>query len=254
MATHLVIPDTQIRPGDDLSFLGWIGNYIADKRPDTVVMLGDFADMSSLSSYDVGKKSFEGRRYKDDVDVSHLGMQILLDPIRRLNKELKAKHDKRYNPRRVLLLGNHEERIIRAIEADPKLDGTISIDDLGYRKYGWEVWPYLDVVVIDGIAYSHYFPSGQLGRPATSARAVLNKMHMSCIAGHQQGRDIAFGKRADGTEITAIIAGSCYMHNEPYLNPQTNRHWRGVIMLHNVDRGSFDEMMVPLHYLQKKYG
>lgn len=254
MATHLVIPDTQIRPGDDLSFLGWIGSYIADKRPDTVVMLGDFADMSSLSSYDVGKKSFEGRRYKDDVDVSHLGMQILLDPIRRLNKELKAKHDKRYNPRRVLLLGNHEERIIRAIEADPKLDGTISIDDLGYRKYGWEVWPYLDVVVIDGIAYSHYFPSGQLGRPATSARAVLNKMHMSCIAGHQQGRDIAFGKRADGTEITAIIAGSCYMHNEPYLNPQTNRHWRGVIMLHNVDRGSFDEMMVPLHYLQKKYG
>lgn len=254
MSKHLIIPDTQCKPGVDLSYLTWIGKYIADKRPDVIVQIGDFADMSSLSSYDVGKKSFEGRRYKDDIAVAHKAMGLLLDPIRRLNKDLQAKHDKRYRPHRILTLGNHEERILRAIDSDPKLDGTISIDDLGYRKAGWDVYPYLDVVVVDGVAYSHYFPSGTLGRATSSARAVLNKMHMSCVAGHLQGRDIAYGRRADGKDITAIIAGSCYLHDESYLAPMTNRHWRGVIMLHNVDNGSFDEMMVPLSYLKKKYG
>ena len=47
---HLIIPDCQVRPGDDLSFLNWIGQYIIDKKPDVIVHLGDFADMPSLSS------------------------------------------------------------------------------------------------------------------------------------------------------------------------------------------------------------
>ena len=67
---HLVIPDVQIKPGQDLSFLRVIGEYIVEKQPDVIVCLGDFADMPSLSSYDVGKKSFEGRRYKDDIKAS----------------------------------------------------------------------------------------------------------------------------------------------------------------------------------------
>ena len=54
---HLVIPDTQIKYGEDLSFLTCIGEFIVQKKPDVIIHLGDFADMTSLSSYDVGKKS-----------------------------------------------------------------------------------------------------------------------------------------------------------------------------------------------------
>ena len=114
--------------------------------------------------------------------------------------------------------------------------------------------PFLEVVVIQGVAFSHYYPSGQMGRPITSARALLNKMHMSCIAGHQQGRDIAYVRRADGTSITAIIAGSCYTHDEDYLSPLNNQVWRGIIVLNEVENGSFDEMMVSLRYLSSRYG
>ena len=56
MKKHLVIGDTQVKPGISLSYLTWIGKYIVDKQPDVIVMIGDFADMPSLSSYDVGKK------------------------------------------------------------------------------------------------------------------------------------------------------------------------------------------------------
>jgi len=159
--------------------------------------------------------------------------------------------DKQYKPRMVLTLGNHENRINRAINEDSKLEGLMSTDDLPYQD--WEVIPFLDVVVIDGIAYSHYFTSGVMGRPITSAQALLTKKHMSCFAGHQQGRQIAYGKRADGTEMTAIICGSCYEHDEDYLGPQGNLHYRGFYVLHDVKDGSYDEMAVSIKFLKERY-
>jgi hypothetical protein len=177
-----------------------------EKKPDIVVCIGDFADMPSLSSYDKGKKSFEGRRYKRDVEASHEAMSAFLTPLVDYN----AAHPKRpYRPRMVLTLGNHEARISRATDDDPKLDGVLSIDDLKYKEFGWEVYPFLEVVVIEGIAFSHYFVTGVAGRPASTAAAQLRKTSMSAIAGHQQGKQIAYATRADGSTITSIIAGSC---------------------------------------------
>lgn len=250
---HFVLPDCQIRHGDDFTFLHAIGNYIVRKQPDVIVNLGDFADMPSLSSYDVGKKSFEGRRYAHDIAASKAAMEVLLAPIKSFNERAKKNKEKQYKPRMVLTLGNHEHRINRAVENDAKLDGVLSVDDLQYKEFGWEVYPFLDVVMVDGIAYSHYFTSGLLGRPVTTAQACLNKKHQSCIQGHQQGLQIATGYRADGSVITCIIAGSCYEHNEDYLGPQGNNHWRGCLMLHDVKDGEFDLMNVKLDWLKNKY-
>ena len=254
MSKHLVIPDCQVKPGQSVEYLSWIGQYAAEKKPDVIVCIGDFADMPSLSSYDIGKKSFEGRTYTADVKAARKGMRALMKPIHDEQEKLKNNHKPRWNPRLVLTLGNHEERIERAIEYDRKLDGLIGTKDLAYETFGWEVHPFLEVVVIDGIAYSHYFTSGVMGRPVISAQMLITKKHMSCFAGHQQGRQIAYGRRADGKEMTAIIAGSCYEHNEGYMGPQGNEHWRGFYMLHEVNDGSFDEMAVSLDYLRRTYG
>lgn len=254
MSKHLVIPDCQVKPGHSVEYLSWIGQYAAEKKPDVIVCIGDFADMPSLSSYDIGKKSFEGRTYTADVKAARKGMRALMKPILEEQEKLKLNHRQRWNPRLVLTLGNHEERIERAIEYDRKLDGLIGTKDLGYEAFGWEVHPFLEVVVIDGVAYSHYFTSGVMGRPVISAQMLITKKHMSCFAGHQQGRQIAYGRRADGKEMTAIIAGSCYEHNEGYMGPQGNEHWRGFYMLHEVNDGSFDEMAVSLDYLRRTYG
>lgn len=209
--------------------------------------------MPSLSSYDVGTKAFEGRRYRDDIRAVHAAMENLLRPLVEYNTNARRNHKERYSPRLVFTLGNHEQRIIKATNSDPKLDGTLGIEDLNYKDYGWEVFPFLEVVVIDGIAYSHFFTTGVLGRPCTSATAQLSKKHQSCVAGHQQGLQIATGHRADGTMLTSIIAGSCYEHNEDYMGPQGNKHWRGILMLHDVQDGAFDLMPVSLSYLRKKY-
>ena len=253
MTKHLVLPDVQFKPGNDPAFLTAIGNYIVEKKPDVVVCIGDFADMPSLSSYDVGKKSFEGRRYKADIEATHAGMAALLAPLNEYNRRrAKTKHGK-YVPRLVLTMGNHEHRISRVVDGDPKLDGTISLEDLAYERFGWEVHKFLQPVVIDGVAYCHYFTTGLLGRPCSSANMQLTKKHMSCISGHQQGLQIATGHRADGKRLTSVIAGSCYEHDEDYLGPQGNKHWRGILMLHEVQDGEFDLMPVSLKFLKEKY-
>jgi len=254
MTKHLVIPDVQFRPGDDPGFLGHIAQYICDHKPDKVICIGDFADMPSLSTYDVGKKSFEGRRYKADVEAVHTAMDILTRPIWDEVSRVRKAKKRQWNPELYLTLGNHEDRITRAVNDDPKLDGTIGIADLGYEKYGWKVIPYLVPIVLDGIAYSHYFSSGPMGRPIGTANLMVNKLHMSSIAGHQQGRQVAYGRRADGIPITCMILGSCYTHEESYLGPQGNKHFRGIAVLNEVSEGAFDEMFVSLKYLEGKYG
>ncbi len=238
------IPDVQAKDGVSFEHLTWAGKYIAAKQPDVVVCAGDFADMPSLSSYDKGKRKFEGRRYKKDVAASHCAMDTLMEPIAKVPG---------YNPYLEMEIGNHEDRIDRAANDAAELEGLISLDDLCYEAYGWRTHPFMQPLMVNGVAFCHYFPSGQMGRPITTARSLLNKMHTGAVAGHQQGRDIAYSRTADGREITAIIAGSFYLHDEDYLNPITNKHWRGIFMLHEVYNGTYDEMPVSMRYLKRKF-
>jgi hypothetical protein len=247
-----VIPDAQVKKGVPIDHLLYIGKYLAEKKPDVIVNIGDFWDMPSLSSYDKGQKSFEGRRYNDDIESGNLAMDLFMQPIRKEIKRLKNNKKKQWNPRFIFTLGNHENRITRAVEKDAVLEGVIGYKD--FNLTDWEVHDFLEPVIVDGVAFAHYFTSGVMGRPVSSANALLTKKHMSCVMGHVQDRSIAYSKRADGTQMTGLFSGICYQHDEEYLNSQTNGSWTGMWMLHNVKDGAFDEMPVPLSYLKDKYG
>ena len=252
MSKILVIGDTQVKPGIALDYLQFIGNYLVDKEPDIVVHLGDHWDMPSLSSYDVGKRQFEGRRYVDDIAAGNKGMEVLLQPLKDKQETQRKNAKKIYRPRLVYLRGNHDFRVQRAVDNDAKLDGVIGYKDMQLSE--WEVHEFLEVVMINNIAFSHYFTTGVLGRPCTSAQALLTKKHQSCIAGHQQGLQFATTNRADGTRLTACICGSSYEHDEEYLGPQGNKHFKGILMLHEVtEEGQMDIMPVSMNYLRKKY-
>lgn len=250
----LVIPDTQVKADTPIDHLGWAGSYAVATRPDVIVCIGDWWDMPSLSSYDKGKKTFEGRQYTKDIQAGRDGMALFLAPIREEQERLRRNKEKLWKPRMVFTLGNHENRLMRAINDDRKLEGLISYGDLGLQGWGFEVYDFLEVVVIEGVAFSHYFTSGTMGRPVTSARALLTKKHMSCVMGHVQDRDIAYARRGDGTAMTGIFAGIFYQHDEDYLGEQGNSSWRGIWMLNDVKQGSFDEMPISLEYLRRKYG
>jgi len=251
---HMVIPDTQCKPGVKLDHLTWIGEYAVDMKPDVIVMIGDWYDLPSLSSYDTGTLAFEGRRYKDDIAAGNEGMDMFMAPIYAEQARQRRNKDKVWKPKLIFTLGNHENRITRAVNDDPKLEGLMSYDDFNLKAHGWDVLPFLEVAVVDGVCYSHYFCSGVMGRPVSSAKAMLNKKHQSCVMGHVQSRDISYDKRGDGSRITGIFVGICYQHDEGYLNAQTNGDWRGLWCLNDVVNGAFDEMPVSLPYLRRVYG
>lgn len=250
MTKHAVIPDVQAKPGVPNAHMGHVGEYLAEKRPDVIVVIGDFADMPSLSSYDLGKKCYEGRTYRADVDASIESLEKLMAPIERLNRRRKKRGLRAYRPRKVVTYGNHEARILRAIDADRKLDGTVKIADLQFKKFGFEEHAFLKVVKIDGIEYSHYFTSGVMGRPVTSAAALLRARQCSATMGHVQWTDMAIHPK---TQLRTLFSGACYTHDEDYLGPQGNDCRRQIIFKHEVKDGRYNLMEISLDYLKKRY-
>lgn len=258
MAKHLIVPDTQVKPGVPTQHLEWIGHYILEKRPDVIVHLGDHWDMPSLSSYDLGKKSYEGRRYTKDVDAGNAGLEKLMAPVMAYNR-MRAKNKKeQYKPRLVMLRGNHENRINRAVESDAKLDGLMGDHHFNDVDLGWEVVPFLKPIDIDGVRYCHYFPRSangkvlQMKHGAPNAATQVKREMCSCTSGHLQGLDFAI-YQAGNRRVMGLIAGSCYEHDEAYLGEMGNDYWRGVVMKHQVENGDYDPMFVRLDYLKQRY-
>jgi hypothetical protein len=230
-----------VSDGVPTEHLDWIGRYIADKRPDVIVHLGDHADMRSLSSYDKGRKRAEGQRYHLDIEAARNAMRTLTNPFLDLQD---------YRPEMHLTLGNHEDRIVRAVEDYAALDVTIGLHDLAYDVFGWTVHPFLKPVTVDGVQYAHYFTSGAMGRPVSSAAALLRVRGGSAVMGHVQQTDVAFHPK---TQQIAIFAGTAYLHDEIYLGFQGNVQRRQIIMLHEVNEGRFDPMFISLDFLRRKY-
>jgi hypothetical protein len=238
----LVIGDAHSNPAFNNDRFDWLGQLIVDTRPDVIVDVGDFADMASLSSYDIGKKCFEGRTYKGDIECAIDARKRVKAPSDALSAQLKAGKKKQWNPRWVSCGGNHEEaRINRAIDSDSKLDGLISHWDLGYKELGWEYHPFGEMVDIEGIAFTHFFMAGVMGRsigglyPTVS---ILKKFHMSCVQGHTHYFQMRHELGRHG-KIYAFIAG-CYFDYDPTWTNASIFYDRGILILRGVEDGNIE--------------
>lgn len=254
---HIVIPDTQVKPGVKTDHLRWIGQYIVDhfagQSNIKIIHLGDHADMPSLSSWDKGKKSMEGRRYLDDIAAANAGWDTLNKPLKDYNAKQRATKHSTWNPKRIITLGNHEDRISRACEGDAQLDGLLTLEHLNYAKHGWEVVPFLKPIKVDGVWYVHFFQNAMTGKPLGGAAATrIKTIGTSFTMGHQQLLDYAI-RFVGGKSQHGLVAGACYLHDEDYKGYQGNAHWRGIVVCHDVKDGSYDPMFISLDYLCWRY-
>lgn len=253
MTRHFVVPDLQVRPGVPLDHIAWIGQAIADYRPDTVVNIGDHWDMPSLSMHDgPGSLHMEGARYEDDVQVGNDAFATLCAPMEAEQARLIRNKEKSWRPRKVFCFGNHENRINRAVNNSPKWAGTIGEHHLQTRD--WERHPFLARVWQDGVLYSHFFQSSH------SSHAIggtidnrLNKIGASFVQGHEQGFRYGTRIQASGATWHGLVCGSAYLHDEAYRGNQGNGHWRGVVILNEVRDGDYCVMPLTLDYLCRRY-
>lgn len=248
-----VVADSQCKPGVDLYYMSAIGQYLADKRPDVIVHIGDAVDAPSLSSYDKGKTSFEGRRLKQDIEAGKKGLQLLLEPIKKLQNQQKQSKKKSYNPRLVFCVGNHENRLDRLAQDMPELHGLIGVSALGLEEMGWEVYPFLQPCVIEDINFVHYLANPFTGKPyGGTALSQLKNVGASFVVGHKQILDVAMLPTLDGKMRIGIINGAAYDFHESYKGIWNN-HFRGITMLNEVKDGFALPSFVSLDYMKKKY-
>jgi len=237
LKTHLILGDSHAKPKVSNERYLWFARMILDIRPDVVIDIGDFFDMESLCSYDRGKLGWERRSYANDIDCGLEAQSIIKDTIYNHNKKRHRKY--RCEPRMVRCIGNHENRINRVVSEQPELSGTVGMHSLRSEEYGWEAYPFLVPVQIDGVAYCLYFTSGIMGRPisssASTAAALITKKSCTCMQGHSHTLDYAEKADAMGSKVQAFSCG-CYMeHEEGYAGPQVNKLWsRGILILREV--------------------
>jgi len=229
-----VIGDTQVKP-KVAHALQAIAYDIVTVKPRVVAHLGDHWDMPSLSSYDRGKLSHVGETYLADIKAGNDAMNSFWDII-----QWGMTNDPDWECTFVILEGNHEERIHRAKEEISSCyAGMLDVIERDYT--GWDiVGPFLQIIKINGICFSHYFPNSNSGRPISSINAVLSKRHRSCVQGHKQGIEQAEQLALDGTRIMGLCLGSCYYHNEKYKTPQDNCHFRGCAVLRDAFKGEWN--------------
>jgi hypothetical protein len=251
MTTHLVISDTHAHPEHHNKRADWLGEFIADIKPDVVVHIGDNWDMPSLSSYDRGRKSFEGRRYRADIDAGLEFHDRLWRRVRRRKKK---------QPRTVFCIGNHEHRIHRSIELDAVLDGTIGYQDLDLEKYYDDIIDYEGQtpghIEIDGITYAHFFISGVAGRPVGGehpASSLITKKLSSATCGHLHLADWSTRMALNNKRIMGCFAGCYQDYGSDWAGVISNLWWAGVVVKRNVENGCYDPEFVSLDRLKREY-
>jgi hypothetical protein len=249
--THLIIPDPHAHPDFNNDRAVWLGELIKDLKPDVVVNLGDMWDMASMSSYDKGKKSFNGRNYNADINAGLDFDEKLWAPIKKAKKK---------RPRRIFIEGNHENRLKKLLDLQPELEGTVGFDDLDLNKNYDDIVEYKGqtpgVISVDNIFYSHYFCSGVMGRPIGGehpAASLISKQYSSCTCGHIHITDFSTRTDPNGKRIMGLVAGVFQDYDSPWAGEINKLWWRGVIIKHNVEDGCYDPQWVSIDQLRKEY-
>lgn len=254
----LGIGDPHASPDSDNDRFIWAGKLALDQRVDTIICMGDFADMPSLCSYDKGKKDFIGRSYAADVAATRDALEKFNSPIDAYNTDRAKNKKAQYKPRKIMLGGNHDEaRINRAIQLQPELEGTISLDHLGYEEFGWEYIPYGVPIEVAGVYWAHGFPSGVKGEFISGyniGASLLAKHFVSTAVGHNHLFDYAVRSLPDGRKIHGISLG-CYTEENPkYAGHSSKLWWRGLCKFNNVINGDYDLEVYSIERVKQLYG
>jgi hypothetical protein len=252
---HYVVPDCQVRPGDATDHLDWIAADIVRRRPDVIVVIGDWWDLPSLSKYSpAGGTEKEGARVKADLEAGDAAMHRLMAPIHAEINRLQRRKQRRWAPRLVFCEGNHEHRAARFASDDARFEGVVGTHLCEVEAFGFERHKFLTPVEIDGVWYSHYWQNTHSDRPiGGTIDNRLNKLGFSFVQGHEQGKRYGDRPLANGKTIHGIVAGSCYLGVETYRGPQGANEWRGTVVLHDVRDGDFEPMFLTLRWLCREY-
>jgi hypothetical protein len=172
-------------------------------------------------------------------------------PMKKLKKKM---------PDAYYFIGNHEQRIERALDLSPELQGTVGYKDLALDDFYDEVVYYEGdtpgIKNIQGIAFAHYFISGVMGKSIGGqhmAHSLLTKNFKSSVQGHNHTLDFCERTDVDGNKIQGLVCGVYQDYHSQWAGARNNLWWRGVVILNGADDGRYDLQCISLDQLKREY-
>jgi len=234
MKKLFIIPDVH-SPFHDRLALRLVRLAIQEFNPDILIQMGDLVDCYSLSSFvpDPSRRLL----FKDEVKKTH-------ELLEALEKDFKGS-------RRIITLGNHEERLERYLHGKgPALTGTkgLSIDEqLGLSERGWEVYGYKDYCRVGKAIFTHDLDYGYAG----VARKALRDAQHTVIIGHAHRIETLVEGDATGTPKFAACFGwlGDTAHADYKHRLKANRDWaQGFGIGYMEPAGTIHFQAIPIVY------
>lgn len=166
MKKILFIPDVHHPFADRRAWNLVRDKVVAHLDPDICVIMGDFVDCVSVSSY---AKEPEKRNLKREISYARRELEKLTDNLRT-------------DCRNIFIEGNHEHRLKRYLMTKaPELFDLVSMEELmNLEDLGWEFVPYMRHVKIGKLYATH--DAGSAGRYA-HYRGIETYQH-NVVIGH----------------------------------------------------------------------
>lgn len=106
--------------------------------------------------------------------------------------------------------------------------------------------------MVEGISFQHFVANVMTGKPlGGNALNILKNSGKSFVMGHKQVLDIAIKPVLGGGHQLGVVVGACYEHDEGYKGYQGNNHFRGCVMLYEVEDGFALPKPVSLNHMRK---
>lgn len=158
---------------------------ILREKPANVICMGDLGQLDSVSRH--------GERIevslKQDVEAMRYAQELTFGPIDAWSRRQRQSRHAGHDMGRILIKGNHEDRVDRARKEDPMgLPSLVDFDDVaGFTSYWDVVAGYGEGVHINGIWYTHCV-RGDTGRPIALSTAA-NRVGTHTVVGHTHRMD-----------------------------------------------------------------
>ena len=142
-----------------------VKKFIKDYKPTEIIILGDFMEVSALSSYDLCKRrKIEGKRFEEEVKVADRELEYLINCSKKVT----------------YLSGNHEFRVERYLDDHPELEGILDLPkrlELHQKGISWHKMNKLikrgKLFLTHGVYYGKYF-----------AKKTVEEYGCSIVVGH----------------------------------------------------------------------
>lgn len=246
----IAIGDHHDKPGRDKTRARWISRLIADRAPDRIVSIGDWASLDSLSTHEQPGTAADAERPSfveelDSLDESlaelHTAFDVGQIPIDQVH-------------------GNHEHRAWLSANRQPKQCGDLPLRlEEVFARYRCRTHPFGEFLDVEGVDFVHA-PLNVMGKPMGGEhveRTVANKALRSLVMGHTHKRNVHNAvKVGQNRRITTINLGTSMPYGtvEKYTGLSMSGWSYGVFELRILHGEILSEKFHDMLELEERYG